>query len=96
GSGAWRRAPEGKWRLTEDGLTRLLSVQAGILDTVAPLVADGGTLAYATCSMLAAENAAQIEGFLGRHAGWQVVTQRQFLPRDGGDGFFMACLTRTT
>ena len=62
---------------------------------MAPLVADGGTLAYATCSMLAPENAAQIEGFLGRHAGWQVVTQRQFLPRDGGDGFFMACLTRT-
>ncbi|SDF32557.1 16S rRNA (cytosine967-C5)-methyltransferase [Salipiger thiooxidans] len=95
GSGSWRRAPEGKWRLTEEGLTRLLSVQAGILDTVAPLVADGGTLAYATCSMLAPENAAQIEGFLGRHAGWQVVTHRQFLPRDGGDGFFMACLTRT-
>ena len=48
-----------------------------------------------TCSMLAPENAAQVESFLGRHAGWQVVTQRQFLPRDGGDGFFMACLTRT-
>lgn len=95
GSGSWRRAPEGKWRLTEEGLTRLLSVQAGILDTVAPLVADGGTLAYVTCSMLAPENAAQVESFLGRHAGWQVVTQRQFLPRDGGDGFFMACLTRT-
>ncbi|AWI83358.1 SAM-dependent methyltransferase [Alloyangia pacifica] len=94
GSGAWRRAPEGKWRLTPERLDELTKVQAGILDIAARLVTPGGLLAYATCSMLAVENAAQIEAFLARHPGWTLERQRQFLPGDGGDGFFSAQLRR--
>lgn len=94
GSGAWRRAPEGKWRLTPERLEELTKVQAGILDIAARLVTPGGLLAYATCSMLAVENAAQIEAFLARHPGWTLEQQRQFLPGDGGDGFFSAQLRR--
>ena len=94
GSGAWRRAPEGKWRLTPERLDELTKVQAGILDIAARLVTPGGLLAYATCSMLAVENAAQIEAFLARHPGWTLEQQRQFLPGDGGDGFFSAQLRR--
>lgn len=92
GSGAWRRAPEGKWRLTEARLADLLSIQAGILDTAAGLVAPGGTLAYATCSVLHAENAGQIAAFTRRRPQWRVTAQRQFLPEEGGDGFHIAIM----
>ncbi|MBE9638176.1 RsmB/NOP family class I SAM-dependent RNA methyltransferase [Salipiger mangrovisoli] len=94
GSGAWRRAPEGKWRLTSERLDELQTLQAGILDTAAALVRPGGLLGYATCSMLSAENGAQIRAFLARHEGWTLEHERQYLPGDGGDGFFGAQLRR--
>ncbi|SMX45165.1 RsmB/NOP family class I SAM-dependent RNA methyltransferase [Maliponia aquimaris] len=92
GSGAWRRAPEGKWRLTEARLAEVQALQARILDDAAALVAPGGTLAYATCSVLQGENAAQIAGFVRRRPQWRVLSQRQFLPAEGGDGFFAAIM----
>ena len=94
GSGSWRRDPAGKWALTEARLTELCALQAQIMDTVAPLVRHGGTLAYATCSLLADENESQVAAFLHRHSGWTVKTQKRFTPLTGGDGFFLATLTR--
>jgi len=93
GSGSWRRAPEGKWRLSPDGLAELTAIQNRILETVAPMVTGGGTLAYATCSMLAAENRERVAAFLASHPGWSLTQERQFLPSDGGDGFYFACLS---
>lgn len=95
GSGAWRRAPEGKWRLTRDRLDALLEVQARILDETARLVAPGGRLAYATCSLLDAENGAQIRAFLDRHKGWRCDLERRFTPLDGGDGFYVATMSHS-
>lgn len=92
GSGSWRRAPEAKWRLTPDALARLCATQAGILDQAAELVSPGGWLAYATCSVLAAENAAQAESFAAR-SGWQVVLQQSWRPDTRGDGFFLALIS---
>ncbi|HEX9859194.1 MAG TPA: RsmB/NOP family class I SAM-dependent RNA methyltransferase [Paracoccaceae bacterium] len=94
GSGSWRRAPEAKWALTEARLQELCKIQAGILDEIAPLVAPGGHLAYATCSLLEAENAAQIAAFLARTPGWKPAGGLRLTPLDGGDGFFLAILTR--
>lgn len=94
GSGAWRRAPEGKWRLTRARLDELTEIQAQILDQTAPLVAPGGTLAYATCSLFEAENGAQVEGFLSRHPGWSLRESLSLTPLDGGDGFFLAQFRR--
>lgn len=94
GSGAWRRAPEGKWRLTRARLEELVVIQAGILDTCAPLVAPGGRLAYATCSLFEAENGGQVAAFLDRHPGWRLESSRRLTPLDGGDGFFLAQLVR--
>ncbi|MCI5112931.1 MAG: RsmB/NOP family class I SAM-dependent RNA methyltransferase [Marivita sp.] len=94
GSGSWRRAPEGKWRLTPDRLQAVTQVQADILDHVAGLVAPDGTLAYATCSMLRRENEDQITRFLARHEEWTCTTQTRFGLEAGGDGFFVAILTR--
>ena len=94
GSGSWRRAPEGKWRLTPERLDELTRIQANILDRVAALVRPAGTLAYATCSVLTCENEAQIDGFLTRHTGWSLTKRQRFDLEQGGDGFFVATLTK--
>ena len=94
GSGAWRRDPQGKWALDAARLRALQGLQAAILDRVAPMVAPGGVLAYATCSLLQDENAGQIAGFLARHPGWRQTGGLRLTPLDGGDGFFLALLTR--
>ena len=72
----------------------------------ADLVRPGGRLVYVTCSLLDAEGASQVEGFLARNAGWSAAspllpagTPRgrglRFSPfADGTDGFFVALLTR--
>ena len=44
--------------------------------------------------MLAAENEAQVAGFVARNPGWQQMAARRFTPLDGADGFFIAMLTR--
>ncbi|WP_323766834.1 RsmB/NOP family class I SAM-dependent RNA methyltransferase [Marinovum sp.] len=92
GSGSWRRAPEAKWRLTKDRLAELCTMQDEVLDAAVPHVAAGGTLAYATCSLLAEENSHRIAAFQARHPDWHVVRERQFRLLDGGDGFYVALL----
>ncbi len=94
GSGSWRRAPEAKWALTAARLDTLANTQAAILDRVAGLVAPDGHLAYVTCSMLDVENSDQIDRFLRRTPAWRCIEQHRFTPLDGGDGFFLAVLTR--
>ncbi|MGH1368965.1 MAG: RsmB/NOP family class I SAM-dependent RNA methyltransferase [Maritimibacter sp.] len=93
GSGSWRRAPQGKWDLTAARLDELPELQASILSDISRLVAPGGVLAYATCSLLARENTAQIQAFLARHSGWKLEREQAFTPLDGGDGFYIAILT---
>jgi 16S rRNA (cytosine967-C5)-methyltransferase len=92
GSGSWRRDPQGKWALTAARLAEVLTLQAEILDQAASLLAPNGMLAYATCSMLRAENEAQIAAFLQRHSGWSCPLQHRFSPLSGADGFFVAHL----
>lgn len=94
GSGAWRRSPDGKWRFSPRRLDELCRVQADILDEISGFVAPVGRLAYATCSLLRAENHDQIAAFLARHPDWTLCDERQFTPLDGGDGFYVAVLTR--
>jgi len=74
GSGAWRRSPASKWRLTEDVLKTYLETQADVLSTAARLVAPGGRLIYATCSVLPQENEEQISAFLESGAPFQIVS----------------------
>lgn len=93
GSGSWRRAPEAKWRLTPERLKELTAIQDDILDTTAPMIGVGGTLAYATCSVLHVENEARVQAFLDRHPGWTCIFQKTFAVSADGDGFFTAHLT---
>ncbi|MDF0599430.1 RsmB/NOP family class I SAM-dependent RNA methyltransferase [Psychromarinibacter sp. C21-152] len=94
GSGAWRRSPEAKWRLTPARLRELQEIQMDILLRSCDLVAPGGTLAYATCSLLAAENDRTVAAFRAAAPAWRLVDQRRWTPRDGGDGFYLAQLMR--
>lgn len=94
GSGAWRRSPEGKWALTPARLAELCATQRRLLAAGRDLVAPGGHLAYVTCSLLDCENAAQIADFLEENPGWRQVSGRRLTPLDGGDGFYLAVLTR--
>lgn len=94
GSGAWRRAAEGKWTLTPDRLTELTAIQDQILDTAAGLTTGNGVLAYATCSIFREENEARVEAFLIRHPAWKVARMDRYDVTENGDGFFSAQLTR--
>lgn len=67
GTGTWRRNPDGRSRLAERDLLELVPKQAGILRDAARLVRSGGHLVYATCSLLPAENEAQVESFLAEN-----------------------------
>lgn len=94
GSGAWRRAPEGKWGLTPQRLTELCAIQDSILETASALVASQGVLAYATCSVLRDENEARLDAFVAAHPEWRQIGVRRWDPGPSGDGFFLAQLRR--
>ncbi len=92
GSGAWRRQPEARWRLNPAGLAALTVTQDAVLDAAAAQVRPGGWLAYATCSLLPAENADRIAAFLARTPGFALRHSLHLTPLDGGDGFYLALM----
>src|SRR5690625_1448013 len=94
GSGAWRRNPDAKWRLTEAALEELLAVQDRLLQQAASLAGEDGRILYATCSLLRRENGERVDAFLAKTQGWRVAETITILP-PAGDGFFAALLTRT-
>ena len=107
GSGTWRRSPELRWRLTPARLDRHVADQAKLLALGADLVAPGGKLLYAVCSIIAREGRAQVDEFLNQNPGW--TADSDILPggvgrsagggflltpgQDRCDGFFLARLT---
>ena len=94
GSGSWRRAPAGKWALTETRLQELSAIQVDILDQLSSSVAPGGVLAYATCSVLSDENSAVVDTFLQSNPNWNETFRKTWLVSHGTDGFFSTHLTR--
>jgi 16S rRNA (cytosine967-C5)-methyltransferase len=66
GVGALRRNPEARWRLREADLAGFAARQREILGEAAALLAPGGRLVYATCSLLACENAGVAAAFADR------------------------------
>ena len=73
GTGVWRRRPDSKWRITPDALDRRTAEQDAVLRDAAVFVRTGGVLAYATCSLLPAENGDRIAAFLQSHPDFQPV-----------------------
>ena len=105
-TGIVRRQPDVLMHRRESDLAPLLATQAQLLDALWKTLASGGVLLYATCSVLKAENEAQVEAFLGRHLdacalqldaryGRAAGPGRQRMPgEDGMDGFFYALLEK--
>lgn len=62
GTGTLRRHPEIRWRLREADLARLAARQRTLATAAAELVAPGGCLLYATCSLEPEENAGVVAG----------------------------------
>lgn len=58
GLGTLRRHPELAWRNTPDSIQALQQMQLRILESAASLLKPGGSLVYATCSLLEQENEA--------------------------------------
>jgi 16S rRNA (cytosine967-C5)-methyltransferase len=64
GSGAWRRRPDAKWRLSAAALDKRTGEQAKALTDAADFVKPGGVLTYVTCSLFARENNVAVTAFL--------------------------------
>ncbi|MHB1950813.1 MAG: RsmB/NOP family class I SAM-dependent RNA methyltransferase [Acidiferrobacteraceae bacterium] len=96
GSGTWRRNPDLKWRLVPKSLARLIETQRAILEAAAALVKTGGSLLYATCSLLPDENESVIGSFLDRHREFRGAPLQEVLDRRGialrADGPFLRLL----
>jgi len=105
-TGVIRRHPDIKHHRRPEDLERLGSRQRALLAALWPLVADGGGLLYATCSVLPQENEIIVADFVSTHrdAAEQPIAGtfgracgigRQILPgEDGMDGFYYALLAK--
>ncbi len=106
GSGVIRRHPDIKLLRTAQDIATLAQQQQCLLDALWPLLAQGGILLYATCSVLMAENQHNLARFLAAHsdareqpiaADWGHIQTpgRQLLPGENGmDGFYYARLMK--
>jgi 16S rRNA (cytosine967-C5)-methyltransferase len=108
-SGVVRRHPDGKWRHRASDVERFAREQSRFLAAAWPLLAPGGRLLYATCSVFAAENEDRIAEFISGFpdALRETLNLPDAVPRRGGqllpsasgashnqDGFFYALLRK--
>ena len=103
GTGVIRRHPDIKWLRKADDIEKLTVLQQQILNNIWSLLKPGGTLLYATCSILPEENIQQIQQFLSENnnaklvqitnektdIGWQILPNEQSM-----DGFYYAKLEK--
>ena len=103
-TGVIRRHPDIKWLRKADDIAALAELQAQILTKMWSLLKPGGTLLYATCSVLPQENSQQITKFLASQSdaqlidlpeykgnvGWQILPGEQDM-----DGFYYAKLVKS-
>jgi 16S rRNA (cytosine967-C5)-methyltransferase len=97
--GVIRRHPDIKLLRRPGDVARAVALQARLLAALWPLLAPGGRLVYATCSVLKRENADRIAAFGAEEpaAAQAVAVEKaaQFLPEEArGDGFYYASLLK--
>jgi 16S rRNA (cytosine967-C5)-methyltransferase len=85
-----------RWRVTEENVREMTSIQASILVAGAAAVRPGGVLVYSTCTISPTENELQIAAFLDAHPDFSRDDFMMTLPhRDHTAGFFIARLQRS-
>jgi 16S rRNA (cytosine967-C5)-methyltransferase len=100
GSGVARRHPDIKWLRRESDLGAFAARQGRILEALWRVLAPGGKLLYATCSVFPEENAAVVDAFARRAQGVRLLplpdgAGAQLLPDSGHDGFYFALLEKS-
>lgn len=100
-TGVIRRHPDIKWLRRADDIAALVALQSEILDAMWAQLKPGGTLVYATCSVLPQENTEQISAFLAKtmdatlHTGTLQHPGYQILPgQENMDGFYYSVLKK--
>ncbi len=105
-SGVIRRHPDIKYHRRPSDVEALAKVQRSLLEALWPLLAQGGLVLYATCSILPQENQQQVLEFVESRSdaalrpiesewGQAAGPGRQILPGDHGmDGFYYALLAK--
>jgi 16S rRNA (cytosine967-C5)-methyltransferase len=100
-SGVVRRNPDIKWLRRPEDIASFAAQQARLLDALWPLLAPGGTLLYATCSIFDEENEGQVRAFLARHPSdaercplAEPLSDGVLLPDADHDGFYYALLRK--
>ena len=81
GLGALRRRPEARWRRSIQDLKELVVIQRELLDAAVRLLAEGGLIAYVTCSPHIAETRLQTADFLYRHKDFEILDIAPWIPR---------------
>ncbi|GAC12702.1 ribosomal RNA small subunit methyltransferase B [Aliiglaciecola lipolytica E3] len=105
-TGVIRRHPDIKWLRKNADIDTLVTLQRQILDTMWRILKPGGTLLYATCSILPEENYLQINAFLQNNPDASLIPVcnetenanpgRQILPGEKQmDGFYYARLLKS-
>ncbi len=107
GTGVIRRHPDIKWLRKASDIDALVTLQQQILKETWSLLKPGGTLLYATCSVLPQENSEQIKHFIENNTDAELLTINshnkpeeeligwQLLPDEKNmDGFYYAKLLK--
>jgi 16S rRNA (cytosine967-C5)-methyltransferase len=99
-SGVVRRHPDIKWLRRAADLAGFAREQLRLLEALWQVLAPGGKLLYATCSVFPEENDAVVAAFAARRSDARRLdvpglTGGQLLPDDDRDGFFYALLEKT-
>jgi len=94
-SGVLRRRSDARWRITEERIERLVTLQEEILSACAARVRSGGRLVYSTCSLEPVENEELVGRWVARHPEFQLDREvKAFPPEAETDGAFAALIRR--
>ncbi|MCP4445900.1 MAG: RsmB/NOP family class I SAM-dependent RNA methyltransferase [Myxococcales bacterium] len=85
GTGALRRNPEARWRLSQAELDRMPPQQLNIASRALELVAPGGRLIYATCTVLKSENEDIVEKLMQGRVDLEIISPREVWGAERGD-----------
>ncbi len=93
GTGVIRKHPDIRWNRRPEDLAANRVLQLNLLQTAASMLAPGGVLVYATCSLEPEENELVIEQFMATTADFTLTSCREFLPESAAalvddNGFF--------
>lgn len=101
GLGVLRRKPDIKWQKKEKDIIEIKKIQQQILKICCKYLKKQGEIVYSTCSILKEENEEIIESFIesekkGTSRNFKIVEQKNILPDENTDGFFICKIRKNS